>query len=108
MASTSGSIAQTEFGPAAKPWQQTKQKIPLMQWIKITWKDGKQTQMLPYIPSDGASRDVLCGTDVSTNEEARVVVKIQEWKWHDEHVKLWEEADAKAEADAQANQQYSV
>ena len=36
----------------------------------------------PYIHGDGASRDVLCGSDVATNAEASVVVKIQLWSWH--------------------------
>ena len=84
MDSTSGCIKNIEFGPAKVPWEATvRAKIPLPQYIKITWKTGRQTEMLPYILSKGASRDVLCGTDVATGDEASVVVKIQAWEWHE-------------------------
>jgi hypothetical protein len=85
MASTSGSIEKIEFGPSKAPWEATKtEKIPLMQYIKITWKTCRETKMIPYILSEGQSRDVLCGTDVATKEEASVVVKTQALKWHDD------------------------
>ena len=80
----SGSIEKIEFGPTRAPWQATKRaKIPLMEYIKITWKTGMQIEMVPSILSEGQSRDVLCGTDVATNKEASVVVKIQDWSWHE-------------------------
>ena len=85
MASTSGSIAKIEFGPAKATWEVTKRtKIPMMQYIKIMWTSGKHITMHPYIIGDGAGRDVLCGIDEATNEEASVVVKIQSWNWHEE------------------------
>ena len=81
----SGSIEKIEFGPVKIPWQATTRgKIPLMQYIKIKWNTGRETEMDPCILSDGQSREVLCGTDVATNEEASVVVKIQDSRWHEE------------------------
>ena len=55
-----------------------------MQYIIITWKTGRQTKILPSILNYGESRDVLCGTDVATNKESDVVVKMQTWRWHAE------------------------
>ena len=57
-------------------------KIPMMTYIKITWANGCTTKLLPYILAEGQSRVVLCGTDVSTQAEASVVLKIQHWRWH--------------------------
>ena len=84
MPSISGSIAKIEFGPAQEPWVATvRTKIPLPEYIRITWESGTQLQMAPYQLADGAARDVLCGIDASTGAEATVVLKIQKWSWHE-------------------------
>ena len=83
MASTSGDIEQIEFGPAKVPWKQTiRTKIPLPQYIKITWRAGGQTTLDPSLFSEGQSRDVLWGTDVETGKKADVVIKLQTSDWH--------------------------
>ena len=85
MSSTCGCIQRIELGPAQVPWLgTTKTKIPLMQYIKITWDTGMQTELEPYILGNGESRDVLCGADVVTKEEAPLVVKVQLSNWHEE------------------------
>ena len=86
MASTSGSIHNIVFGPPKSTWQTTaRSKIPLPEFITITWTNGKTIKILPSILSEGASRDVLSGIDEATGKEAPVVVKVQEWlRWHDE------------------------
>ena len=53
-----------------------------MEYIKIMWQSGKQTVMEPHVLSEGASRDVLWGTDLATKKVASVVVKLQGWQWH--------------------------
>ena len=55
----------------------------MMQYIKITWPNGSQIEMIPEFLCAGMGRDVLCGTDVVTKEKAGVVVKIQQWQWHE-------------------------
>ena len=83
MTTASRSIEKMEFGPIKIPWEPIKKmKIPMMTYIKITWANGCTTKLLPYILAEGQSRVVLCGTDVSTQAEASVVLKIQHWRWH--------------------------
>ena len=83
MTTASRSIEKMEFGPIKIPWEPIKKmKIPMMTYIKITWANERTTKLLPYILAEGQSRVVLCGTDVSTQAEASVVLKIQHWRWH--------------------------